>query len=408
MRHIITRGNARRHRWLLMLGALVVLAGAGSCSDDGPEVAGRLAVDGRAEVGAPGENIIDVTDSRSIRVGQRIRVREGTAVLTLDGDRILEMRAGSRVEIVKSPTEERPAVASLLAGDLLVVSGPQPLSVVVGTTDVKVRGAARLSRGLSLTVGTYEGSTEVSSAGRTVPVPALRQMAVPAAGLLPVRPSPIEYSASDIWDQRYLGEAIELGNELLARSQGFSAQVPPGTADFEFFRKVLPALAEQAGLRPEMLSASRAPGETLVGAAIALVGNLDNFELRWQQIFAFRGEGAPWGLVALEQDVSRAPLLAELDAAIERGPAIFGVPLPGGQPGGTPTTPGGGTRPGGSVTTPPTTPGTGTPTTPTTTPPSTTPLPEGPGPLNTGVPPLDSTVNSLVEALSGLLRALGL
>jgi len=66
-------------------------------------------------------------------------------------------------------------------------------------------------------------------------------------------------------------------------------------------------------------------------------------------VFSFRDQGARWGLVALDQKVSRGPLLSEVDDALGRrsvGPApaalgapsaAVGLPLAGGAPG--PTTP---------------------------------------------------------------------
>ena len=62
--------------------------------------AGRLTVDGRAEVGAPGEDVTEVRGTATVEFGQRVNVREGTAVIQLSGagDRQLELRAGSDVE----------------------------------------------------------------------------------------------------------------------------------------------------------------------------------------------------------------------------------------------------------------------------------------------------------------------
>lgn len=397
----------------MVLFGFVVLVGAGSCSGDGPKVAGHLKVTGRAEVGAPGEDIADVGGERAVRFGQRVRVREGSAVLTLGDGREIEFRPGSLVEIQSVGSGgDRKVMPSLLAGDLLITSPNTRLPVLAADTKVTVGGTARLSRGFSVTVGSYSGTVDVVSVGSSASFDALHQIVVPAAGVLPPRASPLEFSASDSWDRRLLGDAIELGNELLARSQGFSAQVPASLVGADFFRTLLPGLVDQPSFNAQILSAGRAPGETLVGSAIALVGTKGSFMDRWQAVFAFRDEGAPWGLVTLAQGVSRSPLLTDIDAAIGRGPGIFGGPLandPKTGPGtGTPGIPTPRTQPGNPIgpTVPTTRPSGGT--TPTTIP-NPSPLPDpGPSPLNTGSPPLDNTVNSLVEALSGLLRALGL
>ena len=84
---------------------------------------------------------------------------------------------------------------------------------------------------------------------------------------------------------------------------------PPG-------HTVLPALDEEREYNADLLDPARAPGETLVGAAIAVQGRRGTFRDRWAEVFAFRGAGAAWGLVALDQGVSSAPLLDTIELAI--------------------------------------------------------------------------------------------
>ena len=205
------------------------------------------------------------------------------------------------------PTRRAPEVNPvLLGGDVLVTTGTGELALTAGAVGVVVRGAAKVSGGQSVVVSSYTGSADVTVAGQTITVPALRQLVVPAAGPLPPTPTPVAYHAGDAWDMRYLGDAIALGNELDARSQGFSAQVGPTdgrTADF--FRRLLDPLAAQPSFTDESLSVDRPPGETLVGAAIAVEGTMGSFDERWTEVFAFRDQGASWGLVALDQGVTR-------------------------------------------------------------------------------------------------------
>ena len=212
----------------------------------------------------------------------------------------------------------------LLAGDVLAITGSSDLTVSVGDIGVVVRGAAQVSRGHSIVVSTYTGSADVTVAGQTLTVPALRQAIVPASGPVPPAPTPVVYDAGDTWDLRYLGDAIALGNELDARSQGFSAQVGPTdgrTADF--FRRLLDPLAQQPSFTDGSLAGDRPPGETLVGAAIAVEGTMGTFDERWTEVFAFRDQGASWGLVALDQGVTRSPLVALVDGGIGRGPSLI-------------------------------------------------------------------------------------
>ena len=48
------------------------------------------------------------------------------------------------------------------------------------------------------------------------------------------------------WDRRYLGDAIDLGDELQARSDGFTAQLATGEGHTAgFYRQLMPALENQ-------------------------------------------------------------------------------------------------------------------------------------------------------------------
>jgi hypothetical protein len=301
----------------------------------------------------------------------------------------------------------------LLAVDLLVVSDARPL--VVGASngaEISVQGDARLSRGVSLLVATYEGTAQLNANGSTLTVPALRQASLPATGVFPGKASPLEYSSTDSWDQRYLSDAMDLGNQLKGRSEGFTSQL--GDTDgrtVNFFRDLFPRLAAEPAFTASLLNSRRAPGETLVGAAITLEGSRGTFAERWAAVFGFRDDGAEWGLIAKDQGVERAPLVTAIDDAISRGPTQFAAGPPTGSRPPTSLTPpnrGGATSSVPATTTTVARPRPGTPTTSTTTPP---PPPDPTstsvvGPLNTGTP-LDQTVNDLVKTLNGLLKSLG-
>lgn len=401
------------HLWrrtvLVLTVSLVLPLGAVGCRNTPETVAGRLSVSaGQAEVGRPGEERREVTGSSDLRVGDGVRVRQGSAVIRLAGGRELELRAGTDLELRATDGGDR-SRPTLLSGDLLVRSPQQPLRVVSVDEYVVVRGDMRISRGLALVAAAYEGSATVSSAGKSIIVPALRQVAIPAAGLFPVRPAPLVSSPDDEWDQRYLSGAIGLSEELRARSRGFSAQVPEGDGQtVNYFRDLLPQLAGEPAFRATLLDPRRPPGETLVGAAIALEGTKGLFADRWSAVFGFHDDGAPWGLVALDQGVSRVRLLATIEGAVRRGPTSFALAQPGAAPTSLPPP---ATRPSPTtVVTTPTTVGRSQPTTPTTTTRLQVPTPTTvgpPGPLNTGTPVIDDTVNSLVNSLTGLLNGLG-
>jgi hypothetical protein len=381
-----------------------------ACSHSSPSSLGRLTVDGQADVIRPGVEQQEVTGAHDVRAGDRIRVRQGTAQIRLAGGHTLELRLGSDVEF-PAPGTSAPAKPVLMAGDFLVTSGDVPFALTTTGADLAVTGVARVSRGVALLVATYQGSAVLRAGGSSITIPALRQAALPATGAFPARPAPLEASPSDSWDQRFLSDAIELGNQLAARSQGFTAQLGPTEGrTATFFRGLFPRLAAEPAFDASLVSSSRLPGETLVGASITLEGTRGTFAERWAAVFGFHDDGASWGLVALDQGVSRVPLLQTVEAAIAQSPATFAQNQPGTGTPSLPTTPGSAspatTVPVSSTTT--TVPkgrGTG-PTTTTTAPPTTTTtIPSGP--LNTGSPLVDNTVNSLVDTLTGLLRSLG-
>jgi hypothetical protein len=350
----------------------------------------------------------EVDERRSVHVGDRLRVDEGSAVLELGDQRRAELRKGSEIVLRAGPPGGASIAPELAAGDVLLSAAVEPFEA--STPDVRASvsgGSARLSRGSPVVLATYSGRAGVSSAGSTLEVPALRQVSVPAGAPLPPRPSPLSYQPGDSWDQRLLGDAIELGDQLVARSRGFTAQIGTGQGKTPgFYRIILPALENEPGFDVAALGPNRDPGEALVGLAITVEGRRGTFDERVRSVFGFHDEGAAWGIVALDQGVTRAPLLASIDEAIGRGPRSVaeGGPAPTPPPPPPTSTP---TRRPTATTAPPRTRGTVV-SPPTTVPPPPNNMPSGdPGPLRTGVPAVDNTVNSLVDLLRGLLGGLG-
>lgn len=400
------RRPATRRAGRPMLAALaVVLLGAAltGCSDDAPERGGgRLEVDGTALVERAGGDEEVVTGGADVARGDRVQVTDGTARLAVRGG-TLELRAAdgdaddSTVVVREVPEVE--------AGAVLVITD-RSISLSAAGTDVHVgAGAATVSRTLGVSVATYQGASRIDSAGQERDVPALRELAVPALGRPPRAALPLAYDASDPWDRRYLAAAIELGERLEALARGYTDNLPPGEGTtVAFYRSVLPGLADEPDLTPDLLEPVRPPGETLVGAAITELGERGSFADRWRSTFGFRDEGAAWGLVALDQGVDRTPLLGSVELALEASPLPFEgspspavpvePPAPAPEPGPTATAP-----PPATTTAPP-------PPAPTTTAP---PEPaEVPGGSDDGslTPVLEPVVEPTNELLSGLLDTL--
>lgn len=395
----------------LVLGLLAV--GAGCSRDTLRSDEARLTVSGRALVSDDGGPLKQVGRERRIGVGDRVKLESGSARVEAGDGRTYELRCGGEACAEGSDFEWGPK-PSLLNGDVLVSTPRSPVVVRAAGSEVEVAGMARVSRSLAVSAAAYRGNVVLRSGGRPFTVPALRQAAIPALGVLPTTASPVAYDEDDEWDRRVLGPAIAFGRELEARSRAFGANLRSGEGrTVGFYKLVLPALDREPAFDSSLMTGTRQPGETLVGAVIAVKGNRASFAQRWRDVFSFRDEGAPWGLVALDQGVSEgAPLVSELDAAIGRAPLQFSGPATvAAAPVGGPAT---GTGSGTGSSTAPTSPRPTTPATTTTTapprddrPPTTQPPQEGPVQLPPTDPPADPAlvplVDPVVDTLNGLL-----
>lgn len=304
---------------LFVLSAPLVLSACRQPSEPRPGEARLSQVRGRVEVSRDGR-AWRRADGGLVRSGELVRARGATAHARLELTRggALELRDRSRVRVG--------ATFELLAGDLLVRAGRSPVRVAsdVADTVVGTRGSARLSRSLAFDAGAYRGSLRVTSAGRSLRVPALRQATVPGTGLVSDRPSPLRYHERDPWDREFLIDAIELGRDLDARSRGLTGQLGPGQGTTPgFLRLVLPELSGVAAATDELLvDAPPVAGERIVGSVISLTGRRGSFASRWRDTFGFRADGAEWGLVALDQQIAageaRDRLVSQIDAAVAR------------------------------------------------------------------------------------------
>lgn len=296
-----------------MLGALLLAAVvAAGCGDDGP--AGdqaRLRIDGSATVTGPDGRAETVTDDTTVGFDDTVAIEDGTGSLEFADGSTYELRgpgesderSGSHVRIGAPP--------ELLAGELLVVDG-YPATVIVDTTTLSASGVLRVDADEERATA-YTGRTMLSGLGDLAELRALRSVLLSAAAA----PEPLEYDGSDAWDRRYVGDAVAFGRRLEALARGYTSELRSGVT-VRFLEAVLPALDEEREFNADLLDERRPPGETLVGAAIAVEGNDGNFRDRWDAIFEFRDAGAVWGLVALDQGVSSAPVLETIELAIGR------------------------------------------------------------------------------------------
>ncbi len=411
----------------VMIAGIVVVGVDRSGVDVQPGEA-RLEARGVVEVSVDGISFVRTEGSRILNHDDRVRVLDGTARLELPNSSMAELRAGSSVSIA----DGQEAALVLEAGDLLVEAPRDTVEVDGGTALVSVVGAAKLRRNASLVAGVYDGNVMLLRDGNRFPVPRYRQAAAAGTGLLPDQADPLLLSREDEWDRRMLPEVLELDSQLSALGQSFENNLPAGTdVPPEVYAALVP---EVAGNVSRPLLAGRAPAENLIGLVLVALDKGD-FKTRVQRVFGFRSDGASWGLVAADRNLSPVPVLGHLEAALAtirsggsggqlasdvtkqlRG-LLGGIKPPGAglgsgeevaAPAGPPPAPGGtsGTNPGGSGGG--SQPG-GQPSSPGGTPPSTPPPPKRLDipPTGTGLDPLlDPVVDPLETLLSGVLDSL--
>ncbi|MCU1485046.1 MAG: hypothetical protein JWN67_1792 [Actinomycetia bacterium] len=322
----------RRVAALLAVGLVaLLLTGCGPGKDSDTYV---LEVQGAADVKAPEVQHLGAGRHR-LQVGQTVTVTGGSAVLGLPGDTSLELRRGSTVEVGPRPT--------LVDGDALAVAGSgDDLTVAAGDATFDLHdGAARVRRSAGVTFAVYQGGADVESLGRRRTAKALRQVTVTDSGSLQ-KAVPLVYDRADPdpWDTRYLNDAIDLGGQLDRRVRLLNTRPTPPAWDAGYLEGIVPALRSAKGFDAGLLVAGRSVGETIVGASIALGGSGDLAD-RWQHAFAFREEGADWGLVALDQRARRASVLNVLNGVLDRVVASIS-PISTGGSGGPSTTSTGG------------------------------------------------------------------
>lgn len=370
--------------------------------DDEPGIGGaRVELDGTAQVLRGGSDPQPLADGDVVYAGDEVVAMTGAVTLRLTGGATLEGRGpqgdidGTRVVLGEVP--------SLEAGDLLAVA-QSGLAIDAGGNVVSLAprsasdAAMRVRRSLSVTIAAFTGTVGVDSAGQSRAVPALRQISIATLGRPPAAAIPLRIDDGDPWDRRFLGDAIDLTRRLDAISRSSTANLTGRELSAPALEAVLPGLSEEPDFGADLLEPGREPGETMIGAAIALLGREGSFAERWQAAFEFRDAGAVWGLVALDQDVNGEPLIALVEGAASTitapgGPFAQPVirPTPVTSPTGSTIT----TAPG------PTTTDTTAPP-PTTTPPTTPPDPGVVPP--TGIPLLDGVVDPVDELLGGLLN----
>ena len=305
----------------------VTAALAAACGSARSAGDASLDLAGRIQLTSASRQTGSRTAGGTVHRGETVKVTTGEAVLSFGEGRRLELRRGAAVKVDEVPV--------LVSGDALMLSDGAPFRVKAAGTAVSLTdGVARLTRTLGVEAASYRGTLTVSSAGRKMTVVALRRATVAALGVLPHGVEPVRMRTTDAWDRRFLGDAMEITDDLQTRSDGITAQLADRhTADVAFFTDVLPELQKQTAFTAALLNAARPAGETLVGAAITAETDGGPFATRWDRVFRFRDAGASWGLVALDQKLGDPRRVsASLDSALGRAQSFTVQALAAAQP----------------------------------------------------------------------------
>ncbi len=317
-------GRVRR-AWILPAAVVVAAALAllPTVGDDGPGPGeAEVRVEGTATV-TRSEGEVAVVEDASVRLGpgDSIEVTAGTAHFTLADEVTFAGRVGPAVADRAGTTVLMGRVPELVAGPLLV-EAPVPMrvrsagAVVVVGPSAGDDGAARIDRRLGLGVGTYAGAVAVESGGQSVAVAPLRRLEVAGPGAFGRADLPLGYSEADPWDRRFLADALVVDRQLGPLLTAFDALSGPSPATVAGLRRARPGLPAD-GL-DEVVAGAPTGSAALVTAVLADLGSDAPFASRVAAIRRFRDDGAPWGLVTLDQGVAPEALLDDIRETIDR------------------------------------------------------------------------------------------
>jgi len=235
-----------------------------------------------------------------LRPGDALTVDFGVAVVQTSAGTI-SARPGTTIEF--DGTSPR-----ITRGDALVEG--QDLSVGAPAAQIVVDGIARVRQQLSLEVGVYEGEAAVKTQTASHTVPALRRAVIAGtAGSALGTTLPLSLDATDSWDRRLMGDALELDAALTSRSRGLTNQIASAPAEV---REWILATASSKWHEVSPLSDDEPVGELVVAAEIAKAAHLKVDAVIDQM--AQRAEGASWGVIAISHGVRTMPApLAHID-----------------------------------------------------------------------------------------------
>lgn len=306
--------------------ALLLVLASSACTHPTTSSAPSMSIQmsqGSATISGGGKTL-KVTDRARVGVGYHVTVAPNSlALLHLGSGRSFELSEGEAF----ITGDDRIQLAQGAALGLLTARGQIETQGITISSD---SGTFRVRSGISPTVGVFSGTATLSVPGSTLDVPAYRE-AVAAAGVLPGMPKPLEIMAGgDVWDQRFLRDAIDLDTRLANFGGGLDAQLGTATGR-DFFRLIIADPVQLAGVEPFL---SQPRSDVLIGLVLANATGRPDSQATFDQIMAQWLAGESWGVLAMEYHVPADAVFAGLLSAIHKvgitltNPVPVIVPLP--------------------------------------------------------------------------------
>lgn len=254
-----------------------------------------------------GERSIPVDDRFALDEGDIVETSgDGAATVRLGGGREATVGPGTRIGIVDD-------TALRLGTGRLLAAADEGMTVSFGGARLSGAGAVfRVDRGFAVRAGVYSGAAELVLPGRPpARIGELFEATTAGGRFTGVRPYQLDHR--DLWDQRFLDDALALDEALTRFGSGLEPQIGrkrPGVGFFEALASGGPA----GFVRPEL--ASRPVAELLIAFSIAhsAPGSPAG---SFRRAFELRDDNGSWGIVAEILDARRRKLLARLDEAVD-------------------------------------------------------------------------------------------
>ncbi|MFP5351268.1 MAG: hypothetical protein ACLGIB_01725 [Actinomycetota bacterium] len=286
------------------------LVGGLACADESALKDMELSVlKGVVNVIRDGETI-PVESTIGLEPGDVVETKQGTiAKFALDGgpdERRGELQGSTKIMIRSATSIEAEEGQLLLAVQ-------QPTTVVVDSVTARTAGGTfRIDRGFgSDRAGVYSGSLDLDAPGQ----PRLRLdtlfQATMVAGDLPSQGRPYRLDESDAWDQRVLGEVVDLEQQLEVLARGLTPQLRGQRPNLDYFEALIGG-GNVSFMRGYL---QRKPVDLLIGFTIARNASLE-LEKAFRWGFRLYDQGARWGVAAKIMEVEPRPVVAQLERLI--------------------------------------------------------------------------------------------